>query len=453
MKKYMAFFVIIAGLFGCKTTQPVRPQEFYDEKTGEYISNLNIPIHIEMKALEKMLNKQLSGVIYEDKDLNDGDDMMLRAEKKEDITLSLTEDTIRYRVPLAVFVKYDAGIAKVDADGEIAFDFKTVFNIGSDWNLKTQTVIDSYEWITKPKVRLGVLSLPVGSIANLLLNKFKYTITEAIDQQIAENFNMRQWVQTAWTQMFDPIEVSPEYRAWLMIQPQGMAITPLENKNGRIESTITVKTQPRIVIGAKPVTPLPAALPAFQYGQPEEGGFQMLVAAEIPYEEAESIAKASVVGERYDYGKRYIVVDDLELYGQGNKLVVNTKLSGSFNGSLYLTGEPSFNERRNAIDVKNLKYTIDSRNFLLKTAGWLLRSQFKNTLQENMDFLLDANLKEIHGQIQQQLTNYKIADNIYLTGKLSEFNLADAYLAPEAIRVEVVLKGDVVVDLKELKVE
>lgn len=444
--------VALVSFFACKTTQPVRPQEFYEEKSTESASSLNIPIHIELKALENMLNKQLSGVIYEDKDFNDGDDMMLRAEKKDKITLSLSGDTIQYKVPVAVWVKYDAGIAKVEADGAIAFDFNTAFKIGADWNIKTKTEIQQYEWIEKPKIRLGVVSVPVASIANVLLRKFQSTITKAIDDQIAENMNMRKWVETAWTQMFQPIEVSPEYRAWLLIQPQGMTITPLTVNGGRIESSISVKTKPKIVLGAKPKVSAPSGLPAFQYGAPETGGFQMLVGAEIPFPEAESIAKASVVGQRYDYGKRHIVVEDLELYGQGNKLVVNTRLSGSFNGSIYLTGEPSFNERRNAIDVKDLKYTLDTRNFLLKTAGWLLKSQFKNTLQENMDFLLDANLQDLRNQIQTQLTNYKIADNVFLNGKLSEFNLANAYLAPEAIRVEVLLKGDVVIDLKELNV-
>ena len=157
-----------------------------------------------------------------------------------------------------------------------------------------------------------------------------------------------------------------------------------------------------------------------------------------------------MVGERFDYGKRHIIVEDIELYGQGNKLVVNTKLSGTYEGSIYMTGKPEYNPRHNAIDIKSLKYTVDSRNFLLRSAAWLLKGKFKNSLEENLNFYLDYNLTEIKEQIREQLKGYSVADNVLLKGNLKELNLSNAYLSPDAIQVSLQLDGQVEIEMSEL---
>ena len=110
-------------------------------------------------------------------------------------------------------------------------------------------------------------------------------------------------------------------------------------------------------------------------------------------------------GETFEQGKRSVTIEDIELFGQGEKLVVNTKLSGSYNGNIYMVGKPEYNQKKNSIDIKNLKFTLETRNFLLKSAGWLLRSTVKKKIQENMDFLLEYNMAEIEKQMQEQLKN------------------------------------------------
>ena len=148
--------------------------EQYEERAEDLVSNLNIPIKVSMKELEQSINKQLEGTIYEDSDIKDGDNMMVRAVKKEDIRLSVDSQAIKYKLPLGLWIMYDIGISNVEAEADISMDFKTEFKINEDWTIETITEIEDYTWLKKkPKIRMAGVSVPVGGIASLVLRRSK----------------------------------------------------------------------------------------------------------------------------------------------------------------------------------------------------------------------------------------------------------------------------------------
>jgi hypothetical protein len=104
-------------------------------------------------------------------------------------------------------------------------------------------------------------------------------------------------------------------------------------------------------------------------------------------------------------------------------------------------GRPYFNAKRNTIDISDLNFTLETQNFLHKTAGWLLKSNLKRTIQEKMDFYLDQNLDELEKELHQKLSHYPISQSIYLEGSLDQLEIQNAWLAPEAIRVQIGLRG------------
>jgi hypothetical protein len=424
--------------------------EQYETVYEEKSSVINIPVEIDIRELEQALNEQLRGALYEDNDLKDGDRMMIRAEKRENIRLSIDSNLIKYRVPLKLWIKYDLGISKVEADGLLTLDFRTSFEITRDWQVRTLTEIASHEWAQKPRLRMGVVNLPIGFIADMVLKNSRAVISRNIDELVKEQFNLRTLVEDAWSQMFQPLLISEEYSTWLTVNPQLIGMTPLSMRGQYIRSNIFVEGQPRVRVGREPEHLRPAPLPPLQVRQEVGEGFTLHLNTDITYEEAERIAKLQLLNETFSQGKHSVTINNIELYGQGTQMVVNIGLRGSYNGSIYLIGTPTYDPRRNSIDIDDLEYTLDTRNFLMRSAGWLLKSTIKKKIAENMNFLLDYNLKEMQAQFQEQLRDYKISEGISLRGELRELGIQHAYLRPESIAVELVLKGRVNVDVKGL---
>lgn len=456
MRKIGMLLILISLSFACKTTQnqpqqPSKPMETYNPLPAERrISTIHIPVRVNMREFQKSLNTQLNGVLYEDKDIKDGDNMMVRAEKLQDIELGVIGQTIHYRVPLKLWIKYDLGITEVEANGDIALKLKTDFKIKEDWSLETNTNIENYEWLKQPKLKLVGVTLPVGFIADMVLKNSKKTLTTSIDKTVRDSFNLRKMVGDSWNQLFDAVLIAPEYNTWLQVNPQSIGMSPIVTKNDSLLSTIFVETRPQVNIGEKPKRANAAALPMFKFKEVSQDDFTLVVSTDVPYKEAERLAKEQLVGETFTEGKRSVKVEDLEMYGQGNLLIVNAELSGSYNGSVYLSGKPFFNPNKNTVEIRDLNFTLETRNFLYKSAAWLLKGTLRKTIENNMQFLLDYNLKELKNQLQNQLTNYKITQNIFLNGQLNDLIIQDAFLAPKSIRVDIVLKGKVNLEVNGL---
>jgi len=417
--------------------------ESYEDRFETPASTINIPIDIDVKELETALNNQLSGVLYEDKDLNDGDKMKMRAEKKEEIRLSVDSQAIQYRLPLKLWIEYDIGISTVEAEGDITIDFRTLIDISSDWNVNTTTQILRHEWTRKPKLKMGFVSLPVGFIANLVLNNSQKVLTRSIDDMVKSNFDLKGQVAEAWKQMFKPFQVSEEYNTWLTINPAAIGMTPLKMERNHITSTLFIEGKPRVNVGGAPQGIFPEPLPPLRIQEEAADTFTLHLKTKVTYDEAERLAKQQIVGETFSQGRRSVTIEDMEMYGQGNKIVVNTMLSGSYNGSIYLVGEPVYNVRKNTIDIEKLEYTLDTKNFLFRSAGWLLKSAIKSKIQDNLNFLLDYNLKEMQAQFQEQLREYSVSEGITVFGELDDLNIRNAYLVPDGMVIDLGLLGKV----------
>jgi hypothetical protein len=262
---------------------------------------------------------------------------------------------------------------------------------------------------------------------------------------------MEEYVGDAWRMMFQPYLVSETYQTWLLVNPRDIGMTPIIQDQDELRSTILVQSQPELRFGPQPPANPALPLPLFHFrNNTNNEGFHIFVDATMSFAQAEALARQSLVGERFESGRRYVVIENVDLYGQGNNLVINVTMSGSYNGSIFLTGEPIFNPARNRIEVEDLEYTLDTRNFLLKSANWLLKGTLKRKLQENLDFLLDYNLKDAQEQMQSQLGYYEIAPGINLRGQLDQLDLYNAYLTTDGFRIAVFLDGNVEVNVQGL---
>lgn len=454
MHRYSIYLICIlsSSVLGCAGTKKLaRPMESYNEMVTGRRSVISIPVELGIKELERSLNAKLDGVIYEDNNLRD-DNLAIKAVKNRDLFISVDSQAIRYRVPLDLLIKYNAGFTVLSGEGEIALDMVTRFDIKANWALETTTEILEYEWLRQPRLSMGGINVPISFIANLILNNGKKRIAGIIDEQVANNVKLDQLIASTWEQMYKPMLVSPEYNTWLVVNPSNIGLSSFYMEQDSLATNIIIEGYPSVVIGNKPGFVNPSPLPLFTRKPDTYEGFLLNIGTEISYDEAESLAKQQIVGETYTYGRRSVTVEDIELYGQGDQVIVNTQLSGSYNGNIYLQGRPAYNARRNTIELKNLDFTLDTRNFLFKSAGWLLRGPIRNGIEDNMNFLLDANLAYTQEMLQNQLDNYLIAPGVKLRTSVNELGIREVLVVPNGLYADVFLTGDlkIVVDRLEL---
>jgi hypothetical protein len=443
--------VLVSILPACSSTQSFA-QPSVDPEVNPLpmpLSVIQMPIRLHKEALQTDINVQLGDTLYVDDDA-DGEGMYIRAEKAEPISIDFDGEDILYRVPVDLFIKKEYMIANLGATGAIAMSFRTSFDILPDWTLETKTVVEDYEWLTRPKLQVGVINIPIKLIANLVLNRTGDLIGEAVDEQVRANLDLRKEMENAWAMMHSPIELSSEYRTYMIMKPRNIFMTPMTADGITLESVVVLESEPQVFLGELPQADPAGPIPDFMWKNHQDRGFELLVQTDILFSEAERLAKENMVGQEFSSGKKSVTVEDLDLFGLDDKIVVKTTLSGAYNGAINLIGKPTFNPEKGEIELQDLDVEVKTKNVLHKSLGWLFKSTFKKEIQKNLNYYLDYYMTYTRETVEKDFKDYPVYPGILMNGNLDDLTIDKLFVTPEAIRVWIDLKGGLEIDIRGL---
>jgi len=452
---YILFFAVL--LFqSCKpgslTTE--KPEEKYT--AFDYVplsSTINLPVEMKVSALETLINKQLTGLIYEDNSLDDngGDNLMFKAWKKENIKLGFENGKFIYRVPLKLWIKAgwkieQFGISLSDyreMNAEIALKFQTSVTINKDWTLTTVTTSDGYEWLSKPTLKIGPIDLPITFIADLIIKYNTETINSAIDEGLVQSLDMKSTAQQAWTEIQKPILLDEEYSLWLRIYPKSISALPISGTKGIIKQTSSIQGIAECFTGKKPPSVINPVLPEITSLQTPGEGFIANVASYIGYHYLDSVTRLVLVNTKYAFGKKNITITGVSVYGSENKMIIATDVTGSIKGKLYFSGVPEYRAADSSIILKSLEFSVQTKNVLLKSASWLANSGIEKMISKNMSYPIGADIRETYTLMAESLKKFDLGEGFYITGTLSGIEVQQPTLVPAGIIAPVCIKGKV----------
>jgi Domain of unknown function (DUF4403) len=267
---------------------------------------------------------------------------------------------------------------------------------------------------------------------------------------VGQQLSLKPYVEDAWNALQEPVLLDSAYKMWVKTTPVAIGMTPLYTDLNTIRAKISVECINEVSFGEKPAFRANSNLPNLK-NLPDAGDdFQLHFATDVPYPEAARLARGMMVGQVFESGKNKVRIEDIQMWGNNDRLVVNSKLSGAFNGNIYFIGRPKFDSLRNRIEVADLDFHVDTRNFLHRSASWLFQGTIKRQMAAAMSFPLDENVAEIKKTAQESLTNYEVQPGVMLNGVIDSVAVQGVRLTPTGIRVDLFSKGKVMVDVKGL---
>ncbi len=457
------FFCFTITLFfsACSTTknQPQRPMETYQDPADlpPSVSTVNIPIRLNATEIERLLNNKLSGDIYADNNVND-DGLMMKATRTQNISIRLDGFQMFYRVPVKIWVFKQlldnvlTGKRGIEAEGEVALNFRTVIDIKPDWTIDARTELLGNEWIRNMAVKTGIGNLDVKYLADIIIKQSRSTIATAIDQQLKSQFQFRKNLEDAWTTMQRPVPITSSYGTWwVKLTPQSVEMTPFTTNGNMLQANISVQALAEVVAGtAQPIFRPDTYLPPFKIGYNANNDFQVNLSTDISIKEAEALAKSLAVGQVFQPGGKRIEVRDIQLFGQNDKIIVNTTFSGSYTGSLYLIGRPVFDPVTNTVYLEDLDYDLQTKDYLLKSANWLFDRTILKKMKEACVFPLDENVKYFKEMMNSQIQNYQFNSNVSLKGFVNDIKVNDIKVLRDKFKIYVSSTGNLNIDVEGL---
>jgi len=436
-------------------------KEIQNEK---HLSVLNVPVEIPISELEAQINAQIKGLIYEDNSYEDEDNDNIKAKvwKISPIKVAAIDSSFLFEVPLKIWVSAGYKISPLGItmsgykDTEFSIRIRLISKIGiaPNWQVKSDSYVDSYDWITEPNVKVGGINIPIKSMVSRMLNRNFEKITESIDKQVASNIELKKSVETAWQLAHKPVLLSKEFDTWLVVSPREIVMTPLLAKNNVLRSVIGIKGYTQTVTSVnKPVVPAVQKVPNLTIVDRVPENFRVGLISLISYEEAARLATAKFSGEKFNFlgGRYHVEVTSIEMYGQNEKLVIKAGLKGSINGNIFLKGVPHYDPITQKLSLKGLDYDLDTKNTIFKTAGWLLQGQFSRMMENKMVFPVGDQISDTKKTIQHALSNLKLIDGVLLKGTLTDILPDKVYLTPNHIYSVVFAEGKVNLRVDGLK--
>jgi hypothetical protein len=285
------------------------------------------------------------------------------------------------------------------------------------------------------------------NVNSFVLGKIQPTADDLAGQapgKVAAITDIKGKATNMWSTLNQPLSLGDNL--WLMLHPKTvMAANPDLGADNAITLSAGMSAQPEVIVSptAPPASNTP--LPPLQNG-PISNQFHVALVGSLSWDDATKLLSSSFAGKQYKAGPLHnIILDHVNVLGNGNTMIVAVGVTGNINGTVYLQGTPTYVRSRNGkpveeIEVPDLEFTPETRNVLAASAAWVLHSTIRDELRAKAVFPLGHRLTDLRTKLEAGL-NRQLAPGISLTGKITDLTLRGVYLSNNAVTVQAVANG------------
>lgn len=425
-------------------SNPEAPKESYlykGKQVEKNVSTIGIPFEISMADVERQINANVKDLVFEDNSMDDNnyDNFMCKVYKRDNIVVTTQNEAFTFTVPLKVWAKIGykvmgMSIPPQELNFEFNIKFGSKFSIAPNWEANVQSFPIGYDWIKKPTVRLAGFDISVAGLVEKALNSKQDAILKALDDAVRKNVEIKKYIVQAWNIAMQPYLLSEKYRTWLKITPTELQMTPLISVNNKVKATIGILAYTETITGAKPLFTPVITVPDLKLVNQIADDFKVGIIAEIPLSEAAKLTGDTLVGQNFSFkdGKYNVKVTDIDVYGDGDKMVIKSGLAGNINGKIYFKGTPTYDPATKSVFLDNFDYDLKTKNFLVGTANWLFQGAFTKNMKQAMTFNIGGQIDDMKKQVQANL-NKQVSKGVTLNGSIVDLTPDKVYMTPNSI--------------------
>jgi hypothetical protein len=142
----------------------------------------------------------------------------------------------------------------------------------------------------------------------------------------------------------------------------------------------------------------------------------------------------------------------MDFVGSADKVIIKVGVDGQIKkgilkkrvrGALFLEGIPYYDSTDMAIKIRDLEYTLDTKDVLLKAAKWLSDKKIKDLMADNLVFPIGDQIEEAKKMIEKELKSVAVNEYATVSGSLNSLRPEGIYLTEKAIHVVILADGKV----------
>lgn len=457
---FCAFLLLVSS--SCSTSSKILALKPEPDDASPLIyenqySIINMPVSIKLKDIENKTNASLSGLIYEDTNIED-DDIEINIWKQAPISITNENGKIKTVLPLKVKVKYRYGINKMGVDLRDIKEFNLNGNVNllsdfslSNWSGKSKTTFQGIDWNESPTMTILGKNMPITYLINPAVKLFKSKIEKKIDESIEKSMDFKPNVLDALEKVCTPFQLNEQFQTWLRISPSELYSTDAKVVKDKISMQMGLKCNLQTLIGNAPENRFNRDKMILKPVSKMQDEVTANIVAVSSYVDASAIITKNFAGQEFGSGNKKVTVQKVAIWHKQGKMIIALDMLGSLNGTIYLAGFPQYNPEAKEIYFDELDYVLDTKNALMRTANWLAQGLILKKIQQSCRYSITPNINEAKQSLKKYLDNYTPMSGVFINGKVDDIDFQKIQLTNKAIIAFVKANGKINVNIDGLK--
>lgn len=415
-----------------------RPRDlaFHTELKKE-LSTLNLLIEASSDDIARSLNQSLRKELYRGATGTRG--LSANIVRNGPVTVSAADNFIYFTLPVSMTMGYSVFETRAIP---LKLKFKASARITPDWQLATDIYYVGLSDLLAEEIGVGPISIKPRSIVEGVTQPVQQAVSGLISNKINEMFPLKGQVAKVWHSARKPVLVDKRYGAWLLLNPREIMLSPLYAGNNRVKLAVGINTFAELVVGPEPVTSPPVPLPGLKQVSKFDRSFRIALNTDLYYGDILKIALPQLLNREFESDGKTVVIRGLDLYGNGDRLVVKVETGGSLEGVFYLTGKPRFDPGTNIFSMDEVDFDMHSQSLLLQSADWFLHGTIRSRIQEKLTVDLTQRVREAREMAGKAIAQVQLADHVLLKGSIKSLQFSDLLVQKEKISIKVYTDGE-----------
>ena len=250
---------------------------------------------------------------------------------------------------------------------------------------------------------------------------------------------MRQQVERNWQELQQPVQLWTDQ--WLLLNPAGIALSPLAGHDNRLDVRLAVLMEPQVVTGTAPVF-RSRPLPPLQRYYPRSTGLNLQLVVDLDYDGLNRALTRQLPGDSLVLKGRRLTIESLRVGGQGQEIQVDARLGGDLAGEVKLVTEMQFDPQTQQLRLQKLRYDYTPNDPWLQAEADLLYGYVRKRLEA----AANEHLQKYMQQGRQHLL--ALFENIAPDGVKPDMTRLELHqvqldLAEDAIRLHGLVSGQI----------
>lgn len=402
-------------------------------------STININYKIKKQTLTDTFNFVMDEMMKEDLKFDEYG-ATVKLKRYGNVLVEFQGKSALVTIPVQVNLVKKTFIKDFRANGNLEMTFISNFDISKDWKLSTSTIMTDHRWTKKPTIDLGIVDLPIETLANFVIRKTRGEMEKNIDASMAAEYNLPLIIQEVAKYTLTPFELDSVYGGWFQMVADSAYLTPAGNTKSYIEGKISLKTQVNVSSSRPKEETFKAKVPPFAWKDLVRDSSLIQLIMELDYDHMTRVARKNFAGVKFTEGGKTIEVLDVAVGKNRGKLQLTVTVKGSFNGKLILEGIPAFDKAKSLLYGSNVEVSVKTGNVLHKAASWLLKGKIKSELDKMLQFNITEHLDKVQEQVNQNVLAMNKKYKMELRADIGSIIVDNIALRPDRVNAFISVK-------------